>query len=58
MKILVADDHDIVRLGLQQLLSQAFPNLDLEDVATGREAVEKVKERAWDTVILDHLHQR
>ena len=53
VKILVADDHDIVRLSLQQLLSQAFPNLDLEDVATGGEAVEKVKERAWDTVILD-----
>ena len=53
VKILVADDHDIVRLSLQKLLSQAFPNLDLEDVATGGEAVEKVKERAWDTVILD-----
>jgi len=53
VKILVADDHYIVRLGLQQLLSQAFPNLDFEEVATGRGAVEKVEERSWAVVILD-----
>jgi len=53
VKILVADDHDIVRLGLQQLLSKAFSNLDFEEVATGRGAVEKVEEQAWDIVILD-----
>jgi len=53
VKILVADDHDIVRLGLQQLLSQEFSDLDFEEVGTGREAVGKVEERAWDAVILD-----
>ncbi len=53
MKILVADDHDIVRLGLQQLLSQAFSDLDFDEVGTGRGAVDKVKEGAWDAVILD-----
>jgi len=53
MKIVLVDDHDMFRLVLQQLLSQAFPNLDLEEVTTGREAVERVRERAWDIVILD-----
>ena len=53
MKILVADDHDIVRLGLQQLLSQAFSHLDFEEVETGRGAVAKVEEKEWDAVILD-----
>lgn len=53
MKIVLVDDRDIFRLVLQKIFSQAFPNLDLEEVATGREAVEKVRERAWDIVILD-----
>ncbi len=53
MKILVADDHDIVRLGLRQLLDQAFPNLEFHEVATGRGALEKVEGGEWDVVILD-----
>jgi len=53
VNILVADDHDIVRLGLHQLLSQTIPNLNFSEVATGRDAVKKVEEQAWDIVILD-----
>jgi len=53
MKILVADDHDIVRLGLHQLLAQAFPNLEFDEAATGRGVLEKIEGRGWDAVILD-----
>ena len=53
MKTLIVDDHDIVRLGLHQLLVQAFPNLEFDEAKTGRGALEKVEEREWDVVILD-----
>jgi len=53
MNILVVDDHDIVRLGLRQLLDQAFPGLEFDEAKTGRGALEKVEVREWDVVILD-----
>lgn len=53
MKILIADDHDIVRFGLQQLLAQAFPNLECSEAATGQGVLDKIEDKRWDVVILD-----
>lgn len=53
MKILVADDHDIIRFGLQQLLEQAFPSLEFAEAATGQGVLDKIADKKWDVVILD-----
>lgn len=53
IRILVADDHAIVREGLKQIL------LGVEDMhvggeaCTGKEALTKIRESHWDVVLLD-----
>ena len=53
MKILIADDHAVVRRGLQGILADAFPKLEVGDAGTAPEALEKVWKEAWDVVLLD-----
>ena len=53
MKILLVDDHAIVRVGLRQMLTDAFDRLDVTEVGTGQEALTKAQDSAWDLVILD-----
>lgn len=53
MKILLVDDHAIVRVGLRQMLTDAFDKLDVTEVGTGQEALTQAQDSAWDLVILD-----
>lgn len=54
-RILVADDHEIVRHGISSLLANRNGWEICAEVGNGREAVEKAKELRPDLVILD-LH--
>jgi DNA-binding NarL/FixJ family response regulator len=52
-RILVADDHEVVRRGLQALL-EAQPGWEVSgEAADGREAVEKARQLKPDIVIMD-----
>lgn len=53
IRILIADDHAIVREGLKQVVSRT-PDLTLTDEAsTGGEALQKALENDYDVVVLD-----
>jgi DNA-binding NarL/FixJ family response regulator len=53
LRILVADDHEVVRRGVVAMLS-AHPNWEVcAEAADGRDAVEKAKQLKPDIVILD-----
>jgi DNA-binding NarL/FixJ family response regulator len=53
IRILVADDHEIVRRGLKALL-EAQPEWEVvAEAVTGREAVEKAKQTTPEVAILD-----
>ena len=53
IRILVADDHPVVRSGLRQML-EAYPDLRIDgEAATAEDAVALVKREKWDVVILD-----
>jgi two-component system invasion response regulator UvrY len=53
IRILIADDHTIVREGLKQIL-RLTPDLDVVDEASdGEEVVQKVGNRDYDLVLLD-----
>jgi two-component system, NarL family, invasion response regulator UvrY len=52
-RILIADDHEIVRRGLRQILTDEFPKLQVGDAANARDTVEAVRKQAWDAVLLD-----
>jgi two-component system invasion response regulator UvrY len=57
--VLIADDHDIVREGLKQIVAETDDIVVGGEARTGAEAVEQVRSRSWDVVILDlHLPDR
>lgn len=53
MKILIADDHAVVREGLKQILT-GIPGIEeIEGVADGLEVLERINNRNYDVIILD-----
>ena len=53
MKILIADDHSIVRRGLRQILLDLNIFSTIEEATDGNEALDKIKGESYDFVILD-----
>jgi DNA-binding NarL/FixJ family response regulator len=53
LRILVVDDHPIVRQGLRQVLADAPEISEIVEAATPQEALDLVQRRVWDAVILD-----
>ncbi len=53
IKILVADDHPVVRLGLKQLLSEIKDMTVADEATTGREVLKKVAKNDYDVILLD-----
>ncbi len=53
MKILIADDHAVVRAGLKQILTGVSGVTEIDGVADGDEVMEKIKEKDYDVVVLD-----
>ena len=53
-KILIADDHEIVREGIRRLLTESRPDWEIcGEAANGRQAVEAVNALNPDVVVLD-----
>jgi two-component system invasion response regulator UvrY len=53
MRILIADDHAVVRRGLRQILAEAFKRATFGEAANSQDALERVWKDPWDIVILD-----
>jgi DNA-binding NarL/FixJ family response regulator len=53
MRILIADDHAIVRRGLRETLGEAFSRVTFGEAKTAQETLESVRRQDWDVVILD-----
>ena len=53
LKILVADDHDIVRTGMKALMEDQAGWQVVAEAGTGRQAVEKAKATTPDVCVLD-----
>jgi two-component system, NarL family, invasion response regulator UvrY len=52
LRILIVDDHGIVREGLRQLLAAKFPNAVFGEARTAREALTLLKQ-PWHVMLLD-----
>jgi DNA-binding NarL/FixJ family response regulator len=53
IRILVADDHSVVRKGIMQIVADS-PGMEVTgEAATGQEVLDLVRTRAFDVVILD-----
>ena len=54
LRVLIADDHAIVRRGLKEILQEAFETtLVIGEASTGLEALNQARAEAWDVVVLD-----
>lgn len=53
MRVLIADDHAIVRRGLRQILAEEYGALLVGEAANAPEALARVREAEWDVVVLD-----
>ncbi len=52
-RILVVDNHAVVRAGIRAILQKADVPARVEEAATGRQALVKIREQSFDAVILD-----
>jgi DNA-binding NarL/FixJ family response regulator len=53
LRILIADDHTVVRKGLRQILLDQFPTANIQEVADAEELIKHVMDAQWDVVISD-----
>jgi len=53
LRILIADDHTVVRKGLRQILLDEFPTAEIDEVADAEELIKKVMAAKWDVVVSD-----
>jgi len=53
LKILIADDHTVVRKGLRQILLEEFLSAEIEETADAEELMKKVMKKEWDIVVSD-----
>jgi DNA-binding NarL/FixJ family response regulator len=52
-RLLVADDHPVVRRGLESLLTEAFPGSHVGQAATAAEALALLDGGGWSLLVLD-----
>lgn len=53
IRVLIADDHTVVRRGLKQILLEGFPAAYVEEVPDAEELIKKIIQAEWDVVISD-----
>jgi DNA-binding NarL/FixJ family response regulator len=58
-RILIIDDHEVVRRGLKDILGEALPGAIVGEAGSSRAAAEHLVQATWDLVLLDlHLPGR
>jgi DNA-binding NarL/FixJ family response regulator len=53
VRILIVDDHFVVRQGLKLVLSEHFSKASFGEAADGNQAMEAIWAKEWDIVLLD-----
>jgi two-component system invasion response regulator UvrY len=53
LRILLADDHAVVRHGVKQILADAYAGATFGEAPNAHELLELVGEQSWDIVVLD-----
>jgi two-component system, NarL family, invasion response regulator UvrY len=53
MKVLIADDHEVLRRGLKDILADEFPKLRVTEARNAQEALEAARQQSWDLALLD-----
>ena len=52
-RIILADDHSFIRLGLIQILKDEYPSVEIKEVSDGEMLIKEITLHDWDLVISD-----
>jgi DNA-binding NarL/FixJ family response regulator len=53
VRVLLVDDHPVVRQGIKQILADAFHDIEVGEAQDGAAALNEVRTSAWNVVVLD-----
>lgn len=53
MRILLVDDHAVVRRGLRQIISEAFVDVVFGEAENGAQTLAQISQQPWDVIVLD-----
>jgi DNA-binding NarL/FixJ family response regulator len=53
IRVLIVDDHAILRRGLRSLLSDAFARAEFGEASNAQQALEQLGKKGWDVALLD-----
>ena len=53
LRIMLVDDHPIVRRGLRDILADAFTGANIQEVGFGRDAIALILSQTWHVMVLD-----
>src|SRR5712691_6662573 len=53
IRVLIIDDHEIVRRGLKEVFTDEFSELKISEAENSRAALELITTQEWDIVLLD-----
>jgi len=53
MKILVADDHAVVRRGVIEILAEAFEGAEFGEAEDSQQVIQQVRDGEWNVLVLD-----
>lgn len=53
MRILLVDDHAVVRAGFRRILSDVYEDLECGEASNGTDAMAQIRGSTWDLVVLD-----
>lgn len=53
MRVLIADDHAVVRKGLQQIVAEATPMIEVDEAGDSEEVLAKLASQRCDCLVLD-----
>src|SRR2546425_1541776 len=52
-RFLIVDDHTVVRRGLNQVLTESFPDAEFGEASTAGEALQLAARERWDIALID-----
>ncbi|MDK2742502.1 MAG: response regulator transcription factor [Nitrospira sp. BO4] len=53
LRVMIADDHAIVRQGWRQIIAEGFEQMVVAETGSGRGVLDTVKDDLWSAVVLD-----
>jgi two-component system, NarL family, invasion response regulator UvrY len=53
LRVLLADDHALLREGVKQILKEGFPRAEFGEAGTTQETLAKLRAQPWEVLVLD-----